>query len=49
MKTVLAKSLLRFRIYVDDDCPKPEMFPMIVLKSKNGFNVKLEKINENKN
>nr|CAB3235900.1 cytochrome P450 4F22 [Phallusia mammillata] len=44
MKVVLAKTLLKFRLYLDDECSKPEMLPMIVLKSKNGIHLKVERI-----
>jgi len=45
MKIVLARVLQSYRLFVDKECPRPEMMPMIVLKSTNGMHIKLEKIN----
>ena len=44
MKTVLAKTLLTYRLYVDQECARPEMMPMIVLKSTNGIHIKVKKL-----
>ena len=44
MKVVLARVLRCYRLYIDKDCPRPEMMPMIVLKSANGMHIKLEKL-----
>ena len=47
MKVVIARVLQKYRLYVDNDCPPPQMMPMIVLKSTNGIQLKLEKLRAN--
>jgi len=44
MKVAIARALVRFRFFVTDDCLKPEMSPMIVLKSTNGIRLRIEKL-----
>uniref|UniRef100_F6T010 Uncharacterized protein n=1 Tax=Ciona intestinalis TaxID=7719 RepID=F6T010_CIOIN len=44
LKTVLVRTLLKYKLYVDNQCPDPKMSPMIVLKSLNGIHIKLKKI-----
>jgi len=44
MKTVLAHTLRRFRLYLDDETPAPEMENRLILKSRSGIIVKLKKI-----
>jgi len=44
MKTVLAHTLRRFRLYLDNETPVPEMQNRITLKSENGLFVKLKRI-----
>ena len=44
MKVVVAKILQNYCLRVDSDCSEPEMMPMIVLKSTNGINIKIDKL-----
>ena len=43
IKIVLGKILQSYRLYVDGDCPVPEMVPRLTLKSANGVHVKVQK------
>ena len=42
MKVVLAQTLRRYRLYLDEDTPKPEMETRLTLQSKDGIYVKLQ-------
>ena len=41
IKITICKALQRFRFYVDDDCPEPEILPSLTLKAKNGIYLKM--------
>jgi len=45
MKIVLAQTLSRYKLHLDDETPEPEMLPIITLQSANGIFVKLESLN----
>ncbi|XP_076815070.1 cytochrome P450 4B1-like [Clavelina lepadiformis] len=42
MKVTLSKALQRFRFYIDEECPKPEIQFSIVLKAKKGIHIKVD-------
>jgi len=44
MKVVLAQTLRRYRLHLDEDTPKPEMEARLTLQSKDGIYVKLQKL-----
>jgi len=44
MKTFLAHTLRRYRLYLDEETPAPEMQARLILQSKNGIFVKLQKL-----
>ncbi|XP_078486562.1 leukotriene-B4 omega-hydroxylase 3 [Ciona intestinalis] len=44
MKLTVAKLLLDYEFYVDEDIPKPQPIPNVVLRSQNGLYVKFRKI-----
>jgi len=41
MKITICKALQRFRFYIDDDCPDPEILPSCTLKAKRGIYLKI--------
>jgi len=42
MKTVLAKILRRYKIYLDEETPAPKIESRLILQNKDGIYVKLQ-------
>jgi len=44
MKIVLAQTLRRYRLYLDEDTPKPEIEVRLTLQSRKGIYIKFQKL-----